>query len=115
MKTDVVADSNDEGPHRNEGPHRIVRPSLEEFSDACFAAESFAPQPLPVKLRPIVKTKSCELDLHHTTSEENIVVYLNKLSDLVTSFQHNCSDPSANVKMEGRNICTYYQFMFSFQ
>ena len=32
-KTDVVADSNDEGPHR------IVRQSLEEFSDACFAAE----------------------------------------------------------------------------
>ena len=98
MKTYVVADSNDEGPHSIEGPHRIVRSSLEEFSDACFAAESSAPQPLPVKLRPIAKTKSCELDLHHTTSEENIVVNLNKLSDLVTSFQHDCSDPSANVK-----------------
>ena len=80
VKTDVVADSNDEGPHKIEGPHRIVRPSLEDFSDACFAAESSAPQQLPVKLRPIVKTKSCGLDLHQTTSEENIVVNLNKLS-----------------------------------
>ena len=80
MKTDVVADSNDEGPHRIEGPHKIVRLSLEEFSDLCFAAESSAPQLLPIKLRPIVKTKSCELDLHHTTSEENIVVNLNKPS-----------------------------------
>ena len=64
----------------------------------CALLQSSAPQPLPVKLRPIVKTKSCELDLHHTTSEENIVVNLNKLSDLVTSFQHDCSDTSAYVK-----------------
>ena len=88
---------------------------LKSFLMRALQQSLSAPQPLPVKLRPIVKTKSCELDLHHTTSEENIVVNLNKLSDLIASFQHDCSDPSANVKIESRNICTYYQFMFSFQ
>ena len=98
VKTDAgtVIDSNEEGPQR------IVRPSLAEFSDACFATESTKSQTLPSKLRPVIKANNFELGLDQTNSEENIVVNLNKLSDLVSLFQHDCRDPSAEVKIESR-------------
>ena len=45
----------------DEVPQRIVRPSVDELSDACFAAEFNTPQTVPSKLRPVVKIKCEEL------------------------------------------------------
>ena len=76
------------GTNSNEEVH-------DAFSDVCLATQSQKTQTLPSKLRPVIKAKNFELGLDHTNSEENIVVNSNKLSDLVSIFQHDCTDPSA--------------------
>ena len=65
------------------------------ISDACFNTESKKTLTLPSKLRPVIKANNFELGLDQTDYEENIVVNLNKLSDLVSIFQHDSTDPSA--------------------
>lgn len=91
----------------------IRRPDIVEFSEACqLAAEShsFSSLELPSKLRP-VKTSSTvpETNCDPSSSEENVVVNLSKLSTLVSGFSHTCKNPKAKVIVDKRQgLCILF-------
>jgi hypothetical protein len=84
----------------------LQRPSSEEFADALTAQSTSKcdVDVLPRKLRPVKIEDENENDCEISEeSEENIIINLNKLSELISAFfSHECLSASPSVKVVKR-------------
>ena len=82
----------------------LKRPSSQEYVDALSAQSNCDVNVLPTKLRPVKIEVENENDFEMSEeSEENIIINLNKLSDLISAFlPHKCLSASPSVKMVRR-------------
>lgn len=93
----------------------IKRPSTQEFKDACCAQSSSNTDlnVVPSKLRP-EKHEEEDISAYFTQSEEseeNIIVNINKLSNVISSFiPHNCEKPCPDIEIVNRlGLCVAIQ------